>query len=1001
MGTITSGIGLISGLNIEQLVAQLLAIDARPRDTLLTRITGLDAQRTALLDVSARIAGILSRVNSLADPKVFSRTALSSSNPDLLSVSGGENAPLGSYSFIVRQLAATHQVVSRGFAAPDAGLPPGVLTIESARARVDRQTRLDDLNGGAGVQRGRFKLTDAGGASAVVNINDAITLSEVVQRVNEAGLDITAEIQADRVVLRETSGGAIRIAEVAGGNTARDLGFAAGNTYSADGTLTGAELVYLSGETRLSSLNDGNGVRRAKAGGDFSVSTAVGGFNVDLSGLVVAGTRVERLNHGAGANLGVVRITTTDSEGVRHDHEVDLTGLKTIGDIKSAIENAVPEVRLNFTSSRLLLSYADNSSDKALKIEDVSGTGARDLGLLGESSTGKINGRDILSIDRIQDVLLAVNFAAGNDIGAVARIDGKRLVIEAGGGAVQLNAIAQSNALADLGFSERPNDAAATGGRIIAGIDSVLLRSLNGGAGYNLGTIQVTSAAGSAAVDLAGAETLAEVVARLNQASADGNLGIEAGYDATGTRLVLTSIDGVGSINVSDVSGNFAARTGLAGDSGPTVQSDNLQRRYLSETTLLSELNFGAGVNLGTIKLTSGAGSISIQFGQGQYRTLGDVISEINSRGTAIGVTARINDTGDGLLIQSGDGSALKIVDEGAGTAAGLNIAGESSTGRIDGSFEQRIDVAGGQTLNDIVAKINQRGLAQASVINDGGSNPYRLSLTSRAAGSAGELIVDAHGADYGLITLNRAADARVLLGNDAQGGILVTSSSNTLTNVIPGATLTLNGVSEQSVTVNVTEQMGELTDTLGALVTAFNSALDRINELTKYDAETQRRGVLLGDRTVNSIERRLRRLAASTGLPADGVIRRLSQVGIRLEEGKLVFDAEKFNEALSSNRAEVVAFFTDDEQGLAAWMKKELETITGDEGLIPRRDDALKAQKKQIDARVGQMNELLERKRARYLSQFLAMERALSNLQGQQNVLSQLASLAAQYSNR
>ena len=1000
MGTITSGVGLISGLNIEQIVAQLIAIDARPRDRLLSRMTGLDAQRTALLDISARIAGILSRISSLAKPDIFSGTSLSSSNPDLLSVSGGQNTPVGSYSFIVRQLASTHQIVSRGFATRDGALPSGVITLESAKARVNNQTRLDELNGYAGVQRGKFKLTDDSGASATININDAVTLSEVVDRINDAGLNINAQIRGDRLVLTETTGGSLRISEV-GGSTARDLGFAPGNTFSPDGELTGADLVFLSEQFRLSALNDANGVRRAKAGGDFNVATAVGSFKVDLSEILTSGTRIERLNHGGGVNLGVVRLTTTDADGAKHTHEVDLAGLRTVGEIKSAIETAVPDVRLNLVSNKLILSYADAGATRQLKIEDVSGTASRDLGILGESATGRITGREVLVIDRLQDVLLAVNFAEGNDYGIQATIDGKRLRIAGqDGGAVQLSAIGGSPALYDLGFDERPGDGPLAGARIVGGIDSVLLRSLNGGAGYDAGQVRITSGSGSATVDLSGAATLAEVIALLNQAGEANGLGIEAGYDASGTRLVISSHDGVSPVSLSDENGNFAALSGLAQGSGPVLRSADLQRQYVSETTLLSGLNQGAGVSLGTFRITNAAGaSVSVQLGQGQYKTLGDVIAEINARGQAVGARARINDTGDGLLVESIDGGSLKITDEGGTTAAGLNIAGQSDTGRIDGSFAQRIEINAGQTLDDLVAKINGRGLAQANILNDGSANPFRLSLVSRATGLAGELIVDAEGYDFGFITLNRAADARVLLGNDPQGGILVTSASNTLNNLLPGATVSLNGVSSQAVTVNVTENLANLTDTIGGLVSAFNSALDRIAELTSYDPETERRGILLGDRTVNSIERRLQRLATSTGLPADGLIRRLSQVGITLEKGRLSFDSQKFNGALEANRAEVVAFFTDEEKGLAPWMKKELEAMTQDKGLIPSRGAALETQKKQINERVTAMNDLLLRKRARYMSQFLAMERALSELQSQQGVLSQLSALAANFS--
>ena len=46
MGTITSGIGLISGLDFGLIVDQLIAIEARPLNLLLLRIGALAAPRT-------------------------------------------------------------------------------------------------------------------------------------------------------------------------------------------------------------------------------------------------------------------------------------------------------------------------------------------------------------------------------------------------------------------------------------------------------------------------------------------------------------------------------------------------------------------------------------------------------------------------------------------------------------------------------------------------------------------------------------------------------------------------------------------------------------------------------------------------------------------------------------------------------------------------------------------------------------------------------------------
>ncbi len=160
MGTITSGIGLISGLDFGSIVNQLIAIEARPRNSLLLRIGALNAQRTALLDISARILGMQSRISSLTDPLFFRSVNSTSSDPNVLTVSAGIDAQIGSYRFTVRNLASSHQMVSGGFRTRDTILPRGSMMIESAAARANNATTLDELNGYDGVQRGKFKIVD-------------------------------------------------------------------------------------------------------------------------------------------------------------------------------------------------------------------------------------------------------------------------------------------------------------------------------------------------------------------------------------------------------------------------------------------------------------------------------------------------------------------------------------------------------------------------------------------------------------------------------------------------------------------------------------------------------------------------------------------------------------------------------------------------------------------------------------------------------------------------
>ncbi len=1010
MSTVSSGVGLISGLNYQSIIDQMMKIEAQPRDQVVARMNNLDAQKTAYLDISARLTALLARIQVLTKASLFQTASATSSQPSILTATASATAPAGMYQFSVRSLAATQQLVSRGFQSRTASLSPGTLTVESAQARVERGTSLEELNAGAGVQRGSFKIQNAAGQQAVVNIADAVTLADIVDKVNAAGIAVTAETRGDALVLKDASGGtgALRVLESSGGRTAADLGFTTGHTQSTTGELAGSDLLYLADLTRLSDLNDGLGVGCSIAGGDFAVQVGESTIGVDLGDVLKAETRLERLNHGQGVRLGRVRITSRDGSF----REVDLTGAKNAGDVKSALDSAFGDSRLSVVISGSHLVVTDKTTVASgqttydFSITDVTGHAAVDLGLNVAASSGKITGRDILQVGSVADVLAAINYATGNDDGSGNRLftaalgaDKKSLTLQSAGGVpLVLTSGTTSHALADLGFADGTFSGTVQGRRILGGLDTVLLKTLNGGAGLATGTIRIEANGTAADVDLAGAETLADVVGRINDAAEANNLGIAASYDSTGTRLVIAnSNDGTGAITVSDVGdGQFAQATGLA-QSSATIRSNNLQRQYIAGTTRLADLSNGRGVSAGTFKITNSLGvfkTITVAASDGE--TLQDVIDEIND--SAIGVQARLNATGDGLLIvdSTGGAGALKIEDQEGTTAHDLNIAGQSNTRQIDGAFEFKLSISGSETLESLAARVGtETTLAAATLLNDGtGIAPYRLSISSRQSGQGGELVLDDGGAGLGIATLTQAQDAHVLFGGNSGSGVLLTSSSNTLTGVADGLDLTLSGVSDTPVTVTVDRNIQGAVDALSGLVTDVNAALTRLKAVSGYNQDTETKGVLFGEGTVQTIENRLSSLFSGTVTGTGSALSRLSQVGLSLGSGaELTFDEQAFRAAYAANPEGVVRFFTDTVHGAGTVLKNGLQKITDTSGLIPTRTASLDQQKQLLQERVDRLNDLLSRKQSRLQQQFQSLESALTLLQSQQATLTNFAS--------
>src|SRR5262249_55745177 len=157
--------------------------------------------------------------------------------------------------------------------------------------------------------------------------------------------------------------------------------------------------------------------------------------------------------------------------------------------------------------------------------------------------------------------------------------------------------------------------------------------------------------------------------------------------------IILTDTTG-GSSNLivsSSSNSTVASDLGIATNAASAqVNSGAFDRQSLSEANLLSTVKGGQGVTtLGDINITDSSGvkrTIDHDTPANKATTVGDVISRITS--AAIGVEARINDTGDGiLLVDTADGPGKLKVEDASGTvAADLNLAGESVVVEVNGT---------------------------------------------------------------------------------------------------------------------------------------------------------------------------------------------------------------------------------------------------------------------------------------------------------------------------
>ena len=742
MGSITTGVGLISGINTAQLIEQLLAIEARPKTNLEGRVSVLEAQRTALLDINARLLNLKNTSGSFRLDRIFKAVQSLSSNEEVLTASADKGTQPGSYQFIVKQLVQNSQRLSKGFTDRDItplGLDSMTFEFGNGKLAVDRS--LEDLNGGLGVDRGRITITDRSGASATVDLTDVTSVNEVLDRINEtSGISVTATVTSDGFVVTDTSGGggSLTIADAASDTTATDLGIAGTD---AGGVITGTDVFFISGSTQLSSLNDGNGVAIREGVYDLLIqSKGPRGFLIDLGPIrsdIDDDTALDDLNNGDGITIDddsdEPDLKITDRDGTEYD--VDLTGVTTVGQLRTRISSE--------TGGAVTLAVVDG--DHFVLTDTTGGSGlfrvdgagpngddaAEDLGLLEEdgvaantiTGTTILNSIDTPQVQTIQDVIDRINnaedtndVANGGDIVASIGADGKSLVITDNSGGGQ-NLLIRSGpglnpweggtggAAADLGIATIESGSVPAihqGSQIIGGLNSILINNINGGDGID----DVPGLSGTLTVD-----TPLSVL--FNGAGISTNGDANSPDIRIRDRLNNTfDIELDGLTTVQDLIDTIDSETGgnvTLGINGQALEAThnpggvlNFQISDINGSTAAADLGIVADYSLldgdvvtgvdtqpsdSSVLIVNNRDGVQTSIDLTGVVTLDDVLDAINTSGA--GVTATLNSNGTGLQITDTTGGSQNLQIFGGGAAA-LGIDADVASDDVTGTNLQR-----------------------------------------------------------------------------------------------------------------------------------------------------------------------------------------------------------------------------------------------------------------------------------------------------------------------
>lgn len=401
----------------------------------------------------------------------------------------------------------------------------------------------------------------------------------------------------------------------------------------------------------------------------------------------------------------------------------------------------------------------------------------------------------------------------------------------------------------------------------------------------------------------------------------------------------------------------------------------------------------------------------ALQTFNGKLATLLSAVDVLRDHGRAIARKATSSDSGvvgaaagTGAVRGSTEITVGSIARGSIATSANAKTSATSTVAGGAGSFSFRLGTGDVQsvavdattTLEGLAIEINNLDAdVTASVVNIGtdAAPDYRLRLASLATGTSNEISIVADNTDLGVAVTQSAANASLTVSGFATP---IARESNTVSDLIPGVTLTL-AKTGGPVTIDVDTDTDAVKDDVKAVVAAFNDLVQFVqsSSTVTQDSTSGDRDVSAGplafDGTVRSI---LDSIHAALSNPVEGLggdLSLLAEVGITsTREGTLALDEGKLADALARDDRDVAELFGGSltESGAFDRVRDYLSGVTQAGGLLQTKTDGVASELTSLQSRIDAAEQALQQFEDNLRATFANLEVLVSQLQSQGNSL-------------
>ena len=411
-----------------------------------------------------------------------------------------------------------------------------------------------------------------------------------------------------------------------------------------------------------------------------------------------------------------------------------------------------------------------------------------------------------------------------------------------------------------------------------------------------------------------------------------------------------------------------------------------------------------------SLKVSDGTTTVSVD--SASYTSIAQQVTAIQSGAgySNLKFTVAENDASDGFVFTyktTGSVTAPPtLTGSGSSHTVSTNVAGVTS---VNAATTTTINVSS-DTPAGVVRAINDSNTGViATLVDTGtGANSFRIILAG-PSGKNGVFTLTSN-PDLGFHdlanTLQSAQDAIV-----SYEGLTVTRNSNTIDDVIDGATINLKAATTSDVRLTITNDRSTLKTSIQAMVTTYNDLLSLFQEVSEEEAELEFSGALSEDSSlVRYLTDKIRSTVFADSSTASGEISALRSLGVSMSRyGKITFTEATYDAAVDSHYDDIVTMLTADtsdanlyatgNKGLAQDIATTLEGLTDSTGIVTGREATAVTKKASAEEALIKLEKRMDVIYSRYLTQFSAMEGLMASLDSTKSYLtSQFETLSKAY---